>query len=131
MVICSGVILRTLSSPQFRTPLENAKAIKCYSNVYNTMKVSFFNQVYLIAQKCGLDQEAISQAMLKSSLGIRIPEYYTKGGFPFGGGCLPKDLAPSTHFIQALGQNTHLFGAVAEINDEMRRLEANSERGRR
>lgn len=112
-------------APCFRTSLENAEAVKCFSNVYNAMKVSFFNEVYLIAQKCGLDHEAISQAMLKSSLGIRIPEYYTKGGFPFGGGCLPKDLAASTSFVNGLGLNTHFFDAVAEINEEMKKLEMN------
>jgi nucleotide sugar dehydrogenase len=88
----SGDVLAELSAPVpapcFRTSFENAEAIKCFSNVYNAMKISFFNEVYLIAQKCGLDHEAISQAMLKSSLGIRIPRYYTKGGFPFSGGCL-------------------------------------------
>jgi len=113
------------SAPQFKTSLENAEAIKCFSNVYNAMKVSFFNQIYLIAQKCGLDHEAISQAMLRSSLGIRIPEYYTKGGFPFGGDCLPKDLSASTSFVNELGLNTHLFNAVADINEEMKKLEAN------
>ena len=68
-----------------RTSIENAEAIKCFSNVYNAMKVSFFNELYLVAQKRGLDHEIISQAMLESSLGIRIPEYYTKGGYPFNG----------------------------------------------
>jgi nucleotide sugar dehydrogenase len=115
-------------APRFRTSLENAEAIKCFSNVYNALKVSFFNEVYLIAQKCGLDHEAISQAMLKSSLGICIPEYYTKGGFPFGGGCLPKDLAASTSFVNEWGLNTHLFEAVAEINEEMKKLEVNRHR---
>ena len=115
-------------APQFRTSLENAEAIKCFSNVYNATKVSFFNQLFLIAQKCGLDHEAISQAMLKSSLGIRIPKYYTKGGFPFGGGCLPKDLAASISFVKELGLNTHLFDAVAEINEEMRKLGVNWDR---
>jgi UDPglucose 6-dehydrogenase len=125
----SGDMLAELYSPFpapcFRTSLDNAEAIKCFSNVYNAMKVSFFNQVYLIARKCGLDHEAISQAMLKSSLGIRIPEYYTKGGFPFGGACLPKDLVASISFVNELGVDTHLFDAVAEINEEMKKLEAN------
>ena len=119
----SGDVLSGLyapfSAPQFRTSLENAEAIKCLSNVYNAMKVSFFNEVYLIAQKCGLDHEAISQAMLKASLGIRIPEYYTKGGYPFDGDCLPKDLAASISFAKELGLVPHLFEAVAKVNEEI------------
>lgn len=124
----SGDVLAELyapfSAPQFRSSLENAEAIKCFSNVYNAMKVSFFNEVYLIAQKCALDHEAISQAMLKSSLGVRIPEYYTKGGFPFGGACLPKDLAAVISFVTEQGLNPRLFEAVAEINEEMEKLQA-------
>jgi len=122
----SGRVLSELytsfSTPQFKTSLENAEAIKCFSNVYNTMKVSFFNEVYRIAQKCGLDHEAISKTMIKSSLGIRIPEYYTKGGYPFGGSCLSKDLAASISFIKEIGLNPHLFEAVAEVNEELKRI---------
>ncbi len=106
--------------------LENAEAIKCFSNVYNTMKISFFNELYLIAQKCGLDYEVISQTTLKSSLGIRIPEYYTKGGYPFNGGCLPKDLAALISFVKERGLDPHLFEAVVETNKEMKRRESKS-----
>jgi len=113
------------SAPQFRTSLENAEAIKCFSNVYNAMKVSFFNKVYLIGQKCGLDHQAISQAMAKSSLGVRIPDYYTKGGFSFGGACLPKDLTACISFVKEQGLDPCLFEAVAEINEEMKELEGN------
>jgi UDPglucose 6-dehydrogenase len=115
-------------APIVRTSLENAEAIKCFSNVYNAMKISFFNQLYLIAQKCGLDHEVISQTMLKSSLGIRISEYYTKGGYPFGGTCLTKDLAASLSFVKAQGLNPRLLETVVEINEEMMRRRGSSER---
>jgi len=128
----SGDVLSELYTPfiapLIRTSLENAEAIKCFSNVYNAMKVSFFNELYLLSQKCELDDETISQAMLKSSLGIRIPEYYTKGGFPFGGACLPKDLAASISFIKEQGLNPHLFEAVAEINEELKRRQNKSDK---
>ncbi len=108
-------------SPLVRTTLENAEAIKFFSNVYNAMKVSFFNELYIIAEKCTLDHEVISQALTKSSLGIRLPEYYTRGGYPFGGKCLPKDLAAFITFLENQGINPELFKAVAEINKEIGR----------
>jgi len=116
-------------APQLKTSPENAEAIKCFSNVYDAMKVSFFNELYLVAQECGLDHEVISQAMLKSCEGIRIPEYYTKGGFPFGGACLPKDLAASISFVKEHGLEPHLFEAVAEINKEMERRQNKAHKG--
>jgi UDPglucose 6-dehydrogenase len=114
-----------LRSPQVRTTLENAEAIKCFSNVYNAMKISFFNELYLIAERCGLDHEVISQALPKSTTAIRLPEYGNRGGYPYGGKCLPKDLAAFIAFVNEQGLDSHLFEVVAEINEEMKRLEAN------
>ena len=65
--------------------------------------------------------------MLESSLGIRIPEYYTKGGYPFNGRCLPKDLAASISFFKEQGLEPHLLKAVAEVNEEIKRLQGKSE----
>jgi len=112
-------------SPKVRTTLENAEAIKCFSNAYNAMKISFFNKLYLIAERCGLDHEVISQALPKSTTAIRLPEYGIRGGYPYGGKCLPKDLAAFISFVNEQGLDSHLFEVVAEINEEMKRLEAN------
>jgi UDPglucose 6-dehydrogenase len=112
-------------SPQVRTTLENAEAIKCFSNAYNAMKISFFNKLYLMAERCGLDHEVISQALPKSTTAIRLPEYGIRGGYPYGGKCLPKDLAAFISFVNEQGLDSHLFEVVAEINEEMKRLEAN------
>ena len=112
-------------SPKVRTTLENAEAIKCLSNAYNAMKISFFNKLYLIAERCGLDHEVISQALPKSTTAIRLPEYGIRGGYPYGGKCLPKDLAAFISFVNEQGLDSHLFEVVAEINEEMKRLEAN------
>jgi len=112
-------------SPQVRTTLENAEAIKCFSNAYNAMKISFFNKLYLIAERCGLDHEVISQALPKSTTAIRLPEYGITGGYPYGGKCLPKDLAAFISFVNEQGLDSHLFEVVAETNEEMKRLEAN------
>jgi len=112
-------------SPRVRTTTENAEAIKCFSNAYNAMKISFFNKLYLIAERCGLDHEVISQALPKSTTAIRLLDYGIKGGYPFGGKCLPKDLTAFITFVNEQGLSSHLFEAVAEINEEMGRLKAN------
>ena len=120
----SGDILAELyapfRAPQVRTTTENAEAIKCFSNAFNAMKISFFNQLYLIAKECNLDHEVISKALPKSTTAIRLPEYGVKGGYPFGGKCLPKDLAAVISFVKDQGLNPELFEAVAEINEEIR-----------
>lgn len=121
---CAGDRLAELyepfNSPQVRTSLENAEAIKCFSNAYNSMKVSFFNLLFLVAQQSNLDHEVIEQALTKASRGIRLPSYFTSGGRPFSGGCLPKDLAATIAFVKEQGVNPKLLEAVAEINETMK-----------
>jgi nucleotide sugar dehydrogenase len=123
----SAGIMRKLYAP-FHAPLlvttvENAEAVKIFSNVYNAGKVSFFNEMYLIANKLGLDHNVISQALTKSALGVRIPEYYTQGGRPFGGKCLPKDLAAFITFLKEHNLSPGLFKEVNKINEVMKKLE--------
>jgi len=123
----SGDILSQMYSfstaPIVRTNIETAEAIKCFSNTYNAMKISFFNQMYLLAGECGLDHEVISSVLQHSALGIRVPSYGTKGGWPFGGACLPKDLAALTTFFRDMGMDSRLFEAVAEINARLEVIE--------
>lgn len=113
------------NSPQVRTSLENAEAIKCFSNAYNSMKISFFNLLFLVAQQSKLDHKVIEQALTKASRGIRLPSYFTSGGRPFYGACLPKDLAAMVTFVKEQGVDPKLLEAVVEINETMKNLTSN------
>jgi UDPglucose 6-dehydrogenase len=115
-------LYQSFGSQQIRTDLENAEAIKCFANVYNVMKISFFNEIYLISKKAGLDQDNIARALIRASLGLRIPEYYSVGGHPYDGKCLPKDLAAVIEYTKSLGISPHLFEAISEINEEMKKV---------
>ena len=88
------------------------------------MKISFFNQLFLISKRCGLDHEVLSRALPSSALGIRLPDYYTKGGYPFGGKCLPKDLAAAIYFMERENLDPRLFEAVGAINREIAEYES-------
>jgi UDPglucose 6-dehydrogenase len=118
-------LYKPFNSPQVRTSLENAEAIKCFSNAYNSMKISFFNLLFLVAQQSKLDHEVIEQALIKASLGISLPSYYTSGGRPFYGACLPKDLVATVTFVKEQGVDPKLLEAVAEINETMKKLTFN------
>ena len=111
-----------IKAPLLVTTPGNAEAIKLFSNVYNASKASFFNEMYLVAESLGLDHKVISQGMTRSSLGVSTPEYYTKGGYPFDGGCIPKDLAACITFLKEQGLDPGLFEEVSRINEEMKNL---------
>ena len=116
----SGNILERVYSsfkcPIIRTDLDTAEMIKYVSNMYLAAKISFFNEIYLICQRLGLDARIVSETV---SLDPRIGKYGTIGGKPFGGMCLPKDLAAFIEFANSKGINSALLRTIAEVNQEM------------
>lgn len=116
----SGNQLRKIYSP-FNCPLiftdlDTAEMIKYTSNLFLAAKISFFNEIYLICRKLGLDSNAIANTV---ALDPRIGSYGVVGGKPFGGMCLPKDLAAFIDFTKSKGLNPTLLKAVAEVNQEI------------
>ena len=102
-----------------RTTPENAEAIKCFSNAFNALKVSFFNLLFLAGQRAGFAPSTVAQGMQRASLGLRIPSYYTEGGYPYGGTCLPKDLSACISLLDYHGLDASLLTAVADVNHVM------------
>jgi UDPglucose 6-dehydrogenase len=102
-----------------RTTLENAEVIKYATNIFNATKISFFNEMYMICQTLNLDHNLITKVLPKSALGLRLPEWGSKGGWAFGGKCLPKDLDAMISFSKGHNINPKLFEAVAAVNEDI------------
>ena len=102
--------------PVIRTDLDTAEMIKYTSNLFLASKISYFNEVFLICKKLGLNPKQVSEAV---SLDPRIGQYGIYGGKPFGGVCLPKDLAAFITFAKSKGFNPKLLSAVSDINKEI------------
>ncbi|MCK5628580.1 UDP-glucose/GDP-mannose dehydrogenase family protein [Candidatus Bathyarchaeota archaeon] len=119
----SGDILEDLfkafGAPILRTDLDSAEMIKYVANCFLATKISYFNQVYLTSHKLGLDPQLISEAV---SLDPRIGTYGTKGGYPFTGSCLPKDLEAFISFTKNKKANFKLLETVQEINNQMKQI---------
>ena len=88
--------LRALLSPfggdlrTFANPAE-AEFVKCAHNIFNAAKISFWNEMWLVAREVGLDLDPIAATVAKSAEGSINPQYGIRGGAPYGGVCLPKD----------------------------------------
>ena len=102
--------------PVIRTNLDSAEMIKYVSNLFLATKISFFNEMYIVCRRLGLDGDLISKAV---SLDPRIGEYGVYGGRPFDGKCLPKDLEAFKSFVRSLNIDLKLLDAVSSVNDEM------------
>lgn len=102
--------------PLIFTDLETAEMIKYTSNIFLAAKISFFNEIFMICEKLGLDSRIISEAV---ALDPRIGNYGVMGGAPFGGMCLPKDLHAFLEFTSSKGLNPKMLHAIDEVNQEI------------
>jgi UDPglucose 6-dehydrogenase len=100
------------------TPTE-AEMIKYVSNIYNAVKISYFNEVYAICQKLNIDCDKVAYTVSRSAEGMWNPLYGTKGGVPYGGACLPKDTSAFMGFVRELGLEHRLLEATIEVNTRL------------
>lgn len=94
-----------------------AEFIKCAHNIYNATKISFWNEMWLVAQKLGIDHDAVASTVANSAEGSYNREYGIHGGAPYGGVCLPKDTNGFLGFAEELGIEMPLLGAVVTVNE--------------
>ena len=131
-------LLRDLLSPfggELRTFSDPAEAefIKCAHNIFNATKISFWNEMWLVAQEIKLDLDPIAATVARSAEGSINPQYGIRGGAPYGGVCLPKDTNGFLGYADGVGVDMPLLRAVVQTNDRLeavvkREVEAVSER---
>jgi len=108
---------------------QEASLVKYATNAFLATKVTFFNQLYDLANRCGADYQTIVDAVTNDK---RIGEGHTKVGDRgrkrgYGGACLPKDVNALYHFSK---KKFSLLRLVDRINNKYRRLYARDERER-
>lgn len=95
----------------------SAELVKCAHNLFNATKISFWNEIWLVARELGIDNiDAISATVAKSAEGSISPEYGIKAGHAYGGACLPKDTLGFLGFARRLGVETPLLDGVIRVN---------------
>ncbi len=109
---------------------QEASLVKYATNAFLATKVTFFNQLYDLANRCGADYQIIVDTVTSDK---RIGEGHTKVGDGgrkrgYGGACLPKDVNALFHFSK---KKFSLLRFVDRINNKYRRLYAPDERERR
>lgn len=75
-------------TPFVFTNLETAEMIKYASNAFLAVKISFINEMALLAEAVGADVQQIAHAM---GMDGRISPKFLHAGPGFGGSCFPKD----------------------------------------
>ena len=102
------------------TPTE-AEMIKYVNNVYNAVKISYFNEVQAICRHLSIDDSIVGAAVARTAESMWNPLYGTRGGVPYGGACLPKDTTAFMQFVRDQGMEHLVLEATMAVNDRLER----------
>ncbi|MBX3016149.1 MAG: UDP-glucose/GDP-mannose dehydrogenase family protein [Caldilineaceae bacterium] len=96
-----------------------AEMIKYVNNVYNAVKISYFNEVHQICEQLGIDSRLVGAVVARSAESMWNPLYGTRGGVPYGGACLPKDTLAFMEFCRNQGLTHDMLAATIQVNEKL------------
>ena len=92
---------------------------KYVNNVYNALKISYFNEVHDICNQLDIDSNIVASIAARSAEGMWNPLYGTRGGVPFGGACLPKDTEALSYVCKENGWKHLMLETTIEVNNRL------------
>lgn len=110
--------------PNIIVSSDESEAIKYFSNTFLTLKVAYFNKMYDMCEKLGMDYEKVCMGVKSDS---RIGESHTKvpgidGDRGFGGTCFPKDLNSLIVQMENNEINADFLKEIWKYNQEIRKV---------
>lgn len=102
-----------LETPIVHGSIESAELIKYASNAFLAVKISYINEIALLADRVGADVSLVARAM---GLDKRIGPKFLHAGLGFGGSCLPKDTNAIVHIAKTAGGDMSIVRAAIGVN---------------
>lgn len=110
------------SIPIIQTNYETAEFIKYVNNCFLATKVSFMNEMKLIANQIDIDwDKTIEGFTLDPRVGnshVSVPGH--DGKYGFGGSCFPKDMQALINFSESLNIDSKILKAAWDTNLKVR-----------
>jgi UDPglucose 6-dehydrogenase len=107
------------------TDLKTAEMIKYAHNLYNATKISFTNEIWTVCQKLNINSDIVMESVARSAEGMWNPRYGIKGGYAFGGNCLPKDTECFlTYARNELGLEMPILESIIKTNNSFTKINA-------
>ena len=105
-----------------QTNFQTAEMIKYMNNTFFATKISFLNEMYLLAQECDVKwEDAVEGFVRDGRIGhshMNVPGH--DGKFGFGGSCFPKDIQAIINFGDSLGVDMKVLKGAWETNLKVR-----------
>lgn len=103
--------------PLFRCTIREAEMQKYVHNIFNAVKITYFNEMRQIANNIGADADKIFKYTAISCEGMWNSSYGIKDKGPFDGACLPKDTQAFLSWSQTQGFDASLLESAIDVNN--------------
>jgi UDPglucose 6-dehydrogenase len=99
--------------------VRSAELTKYAANAMLATRISFMNEMALLAEKLGADIEQVRRGIGSDP---RIGTQFLYAGCGYGGSCFPKDVKALVHSAAGVGEPLHVLGAVERANERQKRV---------
>lgn len=99
--------------------VRSAELTKYAANAMLATRISFMNELALLAEKLGADIEMVRQGIGSDP---RIGYHFLYPGTGYGGSCFPKDVKALIHTAADHGHSLQVLGAVERANEVQKRV---------
>ena len=99
--------------------IRSAELTKYAANAMLATRISFMNELALLAEKLGADIEHVRKGIGSDA---RIGSQFLYAGAGYGGSCFPKDVKALIRSAADAGQTLQVLAAVEAANDQQKRV---------
>jgi UDPglucose 6-dehydrogenase len=99
--------------------IKSAELTKYAANAMLAMRISFMNELALLAEKMGADIERVRNGIGSDQ---RIGYHFLYAGCGYGGSCFPKDVQALRRTAKEFGNDLKILNAVEAVNEHQKEV---------